>query len=131
MAGHAKCPDLLPVDVLVHAAECLKVMAHPVRLRMVDLLMQGEFIVQEIAGVCGVQPHQACEHLRLMKACGLLASERRGRQVYYRIASPQLPGLIHCVRQNCQIPGPLPAPSGRPDPEPNKSISRKGGSRHE
>jgi DNA-binding transcriptional ArsR family regulator len=93
--------DLLPMDVLIHAADCLKVMAHPVRLRMVDLLMQGEFIVQQIAELCEVQPHQACEHLRLMKGCGLLDSERRGREVYYRIASPQLPGLIQCVRQNC------------------------------
>lgn len=111
--------DLLPMETLTQAAECLKVMAHPVRLRIVDLLMQGEFIVQEIAGHCGVQPHQACEHLRLMKGCGLLASERRGREVYYRILSPQLPGLLACVRAHCgKGPGGKVDEAGNPDPCP-------------
>ena len=93
--------DLLPMDVLEEAAGCLKIMAHPVRLRMVDLLMQGDWRVQDLAERCDVQPHQACEHLRLMKGCGLLGSERRGREVYYCILNPQLPALLECIRRNC------------------------------
>ena len=95
--------DLLPLNVLEGAAECLKIMAHPVRLRMVDLLMQGDYRVQDISEICSVQPHQACEHLRLMKGCGLLTSERRGREVYYKILNPQLPSLIECIRSNCGV----------------------------
>ncbi len=102
--------DLVPLDQLTRAADCLKVMAHPVRLRMVDLLMQGEYTVNEIAGHCAVPPHQACEHLRLMKGCALLDAERRGREVYYKIASPQLPSLLHCIRQHC-----APATGGKND----------------
>lgn len=93
--------DMLPMDALESAAACLKVMAHPVRLRIVDILMQGEFPVREISEMCEVKQHQACEHLRLMQSCGLLRSERRGQMVYYRIASPQLPALLGCVRQHC------------------------------
>lgn len=100
--------ELLPVEVLEQAAECLRVMAHPVRLRMVDLLMQGEFIVAELAERCAIAPHQACEHLRLMKTCGLLGAERRGREVYYKIASPQLPSLLGCIRSHCGV-APSPA----------------------
>jgi DNA-binding transcriptional ArsR family regulator len=92
---------LLSLEQLTAAAACLRTMAHPVRLRMVDLLMQGEFSVGELAAQCAVQEHQACAHLRLMQACGLLTSERRGRAVYYRIASRQLPALLECIRQNC------------------------------
>lgn len=98
-AGRA--PALLPLDTLEKAAECLKIMAHPVRLRIVDLLMQGEYRVQDISELCEVRPHQACEHLRLMKGCGLLGSERRGREVYYTIESPQLPSLLNCIRMHC------------------------------
>lgn len=94
-------PDLLPMEVLTEAAECLKIMAHPVRLRMVDLLMQGDWRVQDLSERCAVRPHQACEHLRLMKGCGLLSSERRGREVYYHIENPQLPMLLECIRRNC------------------------------
>jgi ArsR family transcriptional regulator, zinc-responsive transcriptional repressor len=92
---------MLPMDLLTDAAACLKVMAHPVRLRIVDILMQGGFSVGEIAELCESPQNQICEHLRLMQNCGLLASERRGRTVYYKITSPQLPALLGCVREHC------------------------------
>lgn len=95
--------EILPDELLDAAAECLKVMAHPVRLRMVNVLMQGEFAVHEIAELCRTSPNQTCEHLRLLKSHGFLSSERRGRTVYYKIASPQLPGLIQCISKNCKI----------------------------
>lgn len=91
----------LPMEALEKAAACLKVIAHPVRLRIVDILMQGDFTVREIAALCEAREHQVCEHLRLMQNCGLLASERQGRTVHYRIASPQLPALMNCVREHC------------------------------
>ena len=93
---------LLPMEMLDGAAECLKVMAHPVRLRIVNVLMQGEFAVHEIAELCETTPNQTCEHLRLLKGHGLLSSERRGRLVYYKIESPRLPGLIECISKNCK-----------------------------
>lgn len=92
---------LLPMAILDSAAECLKVMGHPVRLRIVDVLMQGDFAVHEIAAMCETSPDQTCEHLRLLKGHGFLQSERRGRTVYYSIAHPNLPGLLHCIRKNC------------------------------
>jgi len=93
--------DILPMDVLDEAAACLKIMAHPVRLKIVDILMQGDLAVHEISEMCGVKPHQICEHLRLMQTSGLLASRRIGRTVHYSIVSPRLVGLIHCIRQSC------------------------------
>lgn len=93
--------NLIPLEKLERAAECMKVMSHPIRLRIVDILMQGEFPVHEIAEFCELPPHQTCEHLRLLKGHGFLASQRKGRTVYYRIITPQLPGLLECVRKNC------------------------------
>lgn len=93
--------DVIPMDSLVEAAACLKVLAHPVRLRIVDILMQGEFPVHTIAEMCEIKQHQACEHLRLMQSCGLLKSERQAQSVFYKIASPRLPSLLNCIRQHC------------------------------
>ncbi|MCF7954479.1 MAG: metalloregulator ArsR/SmtB family transcription factor [Phycisphaerae bacterium] len=92
---------LVDIDKLNGAAECLKVMAHPVRLRIVNILMQGEFAVHEIAELCETSPNQTCEHLRLLRGLGLLSSERRGRTVYYKILSPRLPSLLECITKNC------------------------------
>ena len=92
----------LPEAVLEEAAECLRVMAHPVRLRMAEVLLGGPRPVHAVAKACGLGPAQTCGHLRLLKGHGLLASARKGRTVFYRIASRQLPGLLRCIRRNCQ-----------------------------
>jgi len=93
---------LIDIDKLNGAAECLKVMAHPVRLRIVNILMQGEFAVHEIAELCETSANQTCEHLRLLRGQGLLSSERRGRTVYYKILSPRLPLLLECITKHCE-----------------------------
>ena len=95
--------ELMPRGALDEAAECLKVMAHPLRLRIADILMQGEFPVGQIAAMCGLPPHQASEHLRLMKAMGLLDLRREGRVIFYSIANPRLPHLIGCIKETCEI----------------------------
>jgi DNA-binding transcriptional ArsR family regulator len=64
--------------------------------------MQGEFCVNQIAEFCQSPPQQACQHLRLMQGHGLLASQRKGKTVYYRINSPRLPSLIQCLRRTCK-----------------------------
>jgi DNA-binding transcriptional ArsR family regulator len=89
---------------LYDAAECLKVMAHPARLKIVQILMRGEFAVNEIAARCGLSANQTCEHLRLMQGRGYLDSRREGKEVYYQIASPRLPSLLDCICKNCNKP---------------------------
>jgi len=88
-------------EYLEIVADCLKLMAHPVRLRIVEILSQGRFAVHEIAEQCNVAPNQTCEHLRLMKNHGLLGSKRDGRTVYYNIISQQLVGLLSCIKKSC------------------------------
>jgi ArsR family transcriptional regulator, zinc-responsive transcriptional repressor len=97
--------ELIAEDVLAKAAGCLKTMGHPVRLRIVDILMHGEYSVRDVAAICAMRENQVCEHMRLMQACGLLTSERRGRAVYYTVASPQLPSLLKCIKESCGAGG--------------------------
>jgi DNA-binding transcriptional ArsR family regulator len=79
------------------AAECLKTLAHPVRLRMVQLLLHGRYTVGELAEDCDVPSNVASEHLRLMQRCGFFTSEREGRRVYYEVAEPHLQNIMDCV----------------------------------
>ena len=95
--------DMIPQNALDEAAVCLKVMAHPVRLQIVDILMNGDFAVHQIADQCGVKQHQICEHLRLMQGHGFLTSTRVGHTVHYKIVSPHLPALVYCIRAICGI----------------------------
>ena len=46
---------------------------------------------------CGIASHMASEHLMLMRRCGLLKSEQRGRRVYYRVAEEHLSDILRCI----------------------------------
>ncbi len=89
--------QLTELDALGEAAECLRTLAHPHRLRMVQMLLQGEFSVGELAEACGLPSAMASEHLRLMQRCGFLTSEKDGRQVFYRVAEPHLKQILGCI----------------------------------
>src|SRR3990172_1433204 len=82
---------------LGEAAECLRALAHPVRLRMVQLLLHDRYTVGELAEDCGIPDNVASENLRFMQRCGFLASERDGRRVYYSVAEPHLKNIMACV----------------------------------
>lgn len=88
---------LMDLDALAQAAECLKTLAHPHRLRMVQMLLQGDYTVGELAEACEVPSHMASEHLRLMQRCGLLSSVKEGRRVYYQVAEPHLASILECI----------------------------------
>ena len=90
---------LIGLDKLVLAAECLKTLAHPHRLRMVEMVLAGRHTVGELADACGIPSHMASGHLRLMQRCGLLAAKRDGRHTYYTVADPCLGAILACVRQ--------------------------------
>jgi len=88
---------LMNLDALGRAAECLRTIAHPHRLRMIQMLLAGRYTVGELAAACGIPSHMASEHLKLMKLCGLMTSEREGRRTYYQIVEPYLEGMMACV----------------------------------
>jgi ArsR family transcriptional regulator, zinc-responsive transcriptional repressor len=89
---------LLEYEVLEKAAECFRTLAHPHRLRIIEILLSREESVGELAKACDIPSHMVSEHLRLLKDRGYLASERRGRNVFYMIAEPALAGLIDCIQ---------------------------------
>jgi len=90
---------LLDLGSLQEAAECLRTLAHPVRLRMVQLMLRGELTVGELAEACKIPSHMASEHLRMMQHCGLLARRQNGRRIYYQVAEPTVERLIDCIER--------------------------------
>ncbi len=93
----SRLPKLTSLEALGQAAECLKTLAHPHRLRIVQMLLGGRYTVGELAEACAIPSHMASEHLRLMQRCGFLHMEKDGRRVYYKIAQPHLASIMACV----------------------------------
>jgi ArsR family transcriptional regulator, zinc-responsive transcriptional repressor len=88
-----------PTDMkhLQEAAECLRALAHPVRLRMVQLMLQGEHTVGELARTCEIPSNMASEQLRMMQHCGFLSRRQEGRRIYYQVAEPSVEQIIKCI----------------------------------
>jgi len=97
VATKQKKDRLTDLAAMAEAAECLKTLAHPHRLRMVQMLLRGEYTVGELADACEIASHMASEHLGKMKDRGLLHAERRGRSMYYGVAEKGLAGILQCV----------------------------------
>ncbi|EAQ79935.1 ArsR/SmtB family transcription factor [Blastopirellula marina] len=89
--------NLTTLESLSEAAECLRILAHPHRLRIVQMLLQGDYTVGELAAACEIPSPMASEHLRLMQRCGFLTSQKEGRKVYYQVAEPHLQDILHCI----------------------------------
>ncbi len=93
----ARKRKLIELAVLGEAAECLKTLAHPHRLRMISMLLDDEYTVGDLAEACDIRSNMASEHLRMMKDRGLLSSRREGRRTYYRVEDRRLASIMDCI----------------------------------
>ena len=81
------------------ATGILKTVAHPLRLRIVDLLTEGERTVGDIQNNLGVSQSLTSQQLSLMKSRGVLKSRRVGKLTYYSIERPEVIQVLHCLRK--------------------------------
>lgn len=77
--------------------EMLRVLAHPHRLRICDLLLSKRMSVGELAAELDVPANAVSQHLNLMKAHGILGRERDGKTVYYRVVDMSPCWLLDCI----------------------------------
>jgi len=80
-------------------ARIMKALAHPTRLFMVEELSNGERCVCELRDMVGVDISTVSKHLALLKKAGIVADDKRGLQVFYRLKTPCVLGFFDCVQQ--------------------------------
>lgn len=78
-------------------AAVLKALAHPTRLWMVEQLETGEKCVCEFAELIDADFSTVSKHLNVLKQAGIVADEKRGKQVYYSLKVPCVLNFMHCV----------------------------------
>ena len=80
-------------------ARMIKALAHPTRLFMVEELAKGERCVCELRDMVGADISTVSKHLALLKSAGIVADDKRGLQVFYRLKTPCVLGFFDCVEQ--------------------------------
>jgi DNA-binding transcriptional ArsR family regulator len=91
----------LPVALLERMAITLRVLAHPLRLKIIEMLeADKEAPVSRIQEMINLPQAATSQHLNHMKRVGLLSSERRGKEVWYAIADRRAITILGCIRKN-------------------------------
>ena len=93
----------IPSRTLQEMAPVLRVLAHPYRLRIVEILLRESVSVQKLASLLKLAPPVVSQHLGQMRSNGIVTPRREGKQVYYEVISPNAANLIECIRE--QGPG--------------------------
>ena len=86
----------LPAEVARQLALRFKALGDPVRLRLLSLIAShqgGEACVCELTGVFDLTGPTISHHLKVLREAGLIAGERRGTWIYYRVQPEALQRL--------------------------------------
>lgn len=81
------------------AAQAIKAMAHPLRLRILCLLGNQEVSVQDIVEHVGTSQSNISQHLAILRDKGVLATRKEANFVYYRINDPRTLKLVGMMRE--------------------------------
>lgn len=75
-------------------ARLFRVFGDPTRVRIVEALLQRDRTVSELVQLTGAPQSRVSNHLACLKWCRVAESERRGRQVIYRVTDPTVRELL-------------------------------------
>jgi ArsR family transcriptional regulator len=89
-------------DVLASAAEVIKCLGHPLRLRLLEALEGGERTVSELQDHSGASQAAVSQQLATLKAKSIVNCRREGTHVYYRIVEPKVASILGCIR-SCDV----------------------------
>jgi DNA-binding transcriptional ArsR family regulator len=80
-------------------AEFFKTLAHPARIRILELLSEREQAVAELLPQVGIEPAHLSQQLAVLRRMNLVVSRRDGQTVYYALVSPQVAELLAVARR--------------------------------
>ena len=88
--------------IVRHAAAVLKIISHPVRLRLIEGLAGKKQSVGELIGQLGCTQVAASKHLAVLKKAGLVDCHRDRNYRNYFLKRPEVLKVLECVSSGCQ-----------------------------
>ena len=85
--------------VLARAADIIKLLGHPVRLKIVEVLERGEASVSEIREAVRLPQAIVSQHLARLRGANVVAARRDGVHVLYHVIEPKVHHVLTCIRE--------------------------------
>lgn len=79
-------------------AEFFKALAHPARIRVLELLSEREHSVSEMLPEVGIEPAHLSQQLSVLRKMNLVVTRKEGSTVFYSLVSPQVAELLAVAR---------------------------------
>jgi DNA-binding transcriptional ArsR family regulator len=92
--AHVRLVPTRPAATLAAAGDLLRALAAPVRIAIVLELRAADRCVHELVTALGVTQPLISQHLRVLKAAGVVSGERHGREVVYRLVDEHLAHIV-------------------------------------
>ena len=80
-------------------AEFFRVLGHPVRIRLLQLLREGDRTVGALQAALALDSSGVSQHLAALRKQGLVTSRREGTSVYYRVKDPRVLDLLELAKR--------------------------------
>lgn len=80
-------------------AELFKALAHPARVRALEVLADGERTVSELQPDVGIESSHLSQQLAVLRRAGLVATRREGSSVVYSLADPLVADLLAAAKR--------------------------------
>ena len=79
-------------------ADFFKTLGHPARIRILELLRDGERPVSELIPEVGIEPSHLSQQLAILRRANLVRSRKEGSSVLYSVAEPRLFQLLEVAK---------------------------------
>lgn len=90
----------IDIDKLELAAGKLRAISHPMRIAIIDLLSQKEFLsVTEIYQALNIEQATASHHLNILKNKNVLVSRRTGKKIFYSLRNHTITEILECINR--------------------------------
>ncbi len=80
-------------------AELFRALAHPVRVRVLELLVDGERSVGDLAQSAGVEQSHLSQQLAVLRRAALVSTRKEGSTVFYGLRSPAVGELLVAAKK--------------------------------
>ena len=80
-------------------AELFRALAHPARIRILEVLAASELSVGEIQPLVGIEMSHLSQQLAVLRRAGLVNTRKAGSSVFYAIRDPELVHLLASAKQ--------------------------------
>ncbi len=92
------CDIVMPQQLSLFKAEFFKALAHPLRIRVLDALRDGERSVNDLSALLGVEPSNLSQQLAVLRSRSIVVGRKNGSNVFYSVPDLMIFSLLDVAK---------------------------------